>query len=86
MATSFFCHGTKKVFLFNFFIHVKTMANCRKGTWKLGENIRCVGGGEIITDIRGGTVQLFHSSVCITVLESRFRYGSVCLGKNYTVK
>ncbi len=31
--------------------------------------------------IRGGTVQLFHSSVRITVLESRFRYGSVCLGK-----
>ncbi len=36
--------------------------------------------------IRGGTVQLFHGSVCITVLESRFRYSSVCLGKNYTVK
>ncbi len=34
--------------------------------------------------IRGGTVQLFHGSVCITVLESRFPYGSVCLGKNYT--
>ncbi len=28
------------------------MANFRKGTWKLGENIRCVGGGEIITDIK----------------------------------
>ncbi len=28
--------------------------------------------------IRGGTVQLTHGSVCITVLESRFRYGSVC--------
>ncbi len=35
---------------------------------------------------RGGTVQLFHGSVCIMVLESRIRYGSVCLGKNYTVK
>ncbi len=31
--------------------------------------------------IRGGTVLLFHGSVCITVLESRFRYSSVCLGK-----
>ncbi len=28
------------------------MVNFRKGTWKLGENIRCVGGGEIITDIK----------------------------------
>ncbi len=27
------------------------MANFRKGTWKLRENIRCVG-GEIITDIK----------------------------------
>ncbi len=36
--------------------------------------------------IRGGTVQLFHGSVCIVVLESRFRYGSVSLWKNYTVK
>ncbi len=26
--------------------------------------------------IRGGTVQLFHGSVWITVLESLFRYGS----------
>ncbi len=26
------------------------MVNFRKGAWKLGENIRCVGGGEIITD------------------------------------
>ncbi len=26
--------------------------NFHKGTWKLGENIRCVGGGEIITDIK----------------------------------
>ncbi len=33
-------------------IHVKTMASFRKGTWKLGENIRCVGDGEIITDIK----------------------------------
>ncbi len=30
---------------------------------------------------RGETVQLFHGSVCITVLESRFRDGSVCFGK-----
>ncbi len=37
---------------FYFFIRVKTMANFRKGTWKLGEIIRCVGGGEIITDIK----------------------------------
>ncbi len=28
------------------------MANFRKWTWKLGENITCVGGGEIITDIK----------------------------------
>ncbi len=28
------------------------MANFRKGTWKLGENIRRVGGGEIISDIK----------------------------------
>ncbi len=28
------------------------MANFRKWTWKLGENIRCVGGGEIITNIK----------------------------------
>ncbi len=35
-----------------FIIHVKTMANVRKGTWNIGENIRCVGGGEIITDIK----------------------------------
>ncbi len=28
------------------------MANFRNGKWKLGENIRCVGGGEIITDIK----------------------------------
>ncbi len=28
------------------------MVNFRKGAWKLGENIRCVGGGEIITDIK----------------------------------
>ncbi len=34
------------------FIRVKTMANFRKGTWKLGENISCVGGGEIIIDIK----------------------------------
>ncbi len=27
--------------------------------------------------IRGGTVQLFHGSVRITVLESRFRYVSM---------
>ncbi len=31
---------------------VKTMANFHKGTWKLWENIRCVVGGEIITDIK----------------------------------
>ncbi len=34
------------------FIRVKTMANFRKWTWKLGENIRCIGGGELITDIK----------------------------------
>ncbi len=28
------------------------MANFRKWTWNLGENIRRVGGGEIITDIK----------------------------------
>ncbi len=28
------------------------MANFHKWTWKLRENIRCVGGGEIITDIK----------------------------------
>ncbi len=27
---------------------------------------------------KGGMVQLTHSSVCIMVLESRIRYGSVC--------
>ncbi len=32
------------------------MVNFRKGTWKLGENIRCVGGGEIITDIKKNTL------------------------------
>ncbi len=35
--------------------------------------------------IMGGTVLLFHCSVWITDLESLFRYGSVCLGKNCTV-
>ncbi len=34
--------------------------------------------------IMGGTVLLFHF-VWITDLESLFRYGSVCLGKNCTV-
>ncbi len=34
------------------FIRVKNMANFRKGTWKLRENFRLVGGGEIITDIK----------------------------------
>ncbi len=33
-------------------------------------------------DTRGGTIQL-HGSVCIMVLETRFRY--VC-GKNYQIK
>ncbi len=28
------------------------MANFHKWTWKLRENIRCFGGGEIITDIK----------------------------------
>ncbi len=28
------------------------MANFRKGTWKLRENIKWVGGGEIISDIK----------------------------------
>ncbi len=37
-----------------YFFRVKTMANFRKGTWKFGENIRCVGGGEIISDIKTG--------------------------------
>ncbi len=39
-------------FFFFFLIRVKTMANFRKWTWKLGENIRCFGDGEIITDIK----------------------------------
>ncbi len=39
-------------FLFILFIRVKTTANFHKWTWKLGENIRCFGGGEIITDIK----------------------------------
>ncbi len=30
------------------------MANFRKWTWKLGDNITCIGGGEIITDIKTG--------------------------------
>ncbi len=34
------------------FIRVKTMANFHKGTWKLREKIRCVVGGEIITNIK----------------------------------
>ncbi len=34
------------------FILVKTMVNFRKGTWKLKENIRCVFGVEIITNIK----------------------------------
>ncbi len=34
------------------FIRVKTMANFRKGTWKLRENIRCVVVGEMITNIK----------------------------------
>ncbi len=34
------------------FIYLKTMANFRKGTWKLRENIKLVGGGEIISDIK----------------------------------
>ncbi len=34
------------------YIRVKTMANFRKGPWKLRVNIRCIGGGEIITDIK----------------------------------
>ncbi len=33
------------------FIRDKTMANFRKGTWKLTENIS-VGGGEMISDIK----------------------------------
>ncbi len=41
-------HDLKK----KMFIRVKTMANFRKWTWKLGENIRCFGGGENITDIK----------------------------------
>ncbi len=36
--------------LFVCFIRDKT--NFHKLTWKLGENIRCVGGGEINTDIK----------------------------------
>ncbi len=31
---------------------LKTMANFRKGTAKLRENIRCFGGGEIITNLK----------------------------------
>ncbi len=34
------------------YICVKTMANFRKGPWELGVNIKCIGGGEIITDIK----------------------------------
>ncbi len=30
------------------FIRSKTTAHFRKGTWKLRENIRCVGGGEVL--------------------------------------
>ncbi len=36
--------------MFSFFC-VKTMANFCTGTWKLRENMRCIGGGEVITDI-----------------------------------
>ncbi len=39
------------LFLF-YFISVKTVTNFRKWTWKLRESIRCVGGAEIITDIK----------------------------------
>ncbi len=42
----------KRSMIFFFGIRVKTMANFRKGTWKLRETVRCVGGGEIITDIK----------------------------------
>ncbi len=34
------------------------MVNFHKGAWKLGENIRCVGGGEIITDIKKHVINL----------------------------
>ncbi len=34
------------------------MVNFGKGAWKLGENIRCVGGGEIITDIKKHVINL----------------------------
>ncbi len=44
----------RPMIFFFFFFRVKTMTNFRKGTWKLGENIRCVGGGEIIFDIKTG--------------------------------
>ncbi len=44
--------ATRTMIFLGGFIGVKTMANFHKGTWKLWENIRCVGGGEIITDIK----------------------------------
>ncbi len=51
--------ATRTIIFFIFFwgggggvICVKTMANFHKWTLKLEENIRCVGGGEIITDIK----------------------------------
>ncbi len=31
-------------------------------------------------------IYIHYGPDCIMVLESRFLYGSVCLGKNYTVK
>ncbi len=34
------------------FIRVKTMASFLKGTWKLRENIKLVGGGQIISNIK----------------------------------
>ncbi len=38
--------GTRTILNFLF------MAKVCKGTWKIGENVRCIGGGEIITDIK----------------------------------
>ncbi len=54
-------------FLLLFLIRVKTMANFRKWTWKLGENIRCFGDGEIITDIKKNFINLNTTSVARNV-------------------
>ncbi len=52
------------------FFRVKTLANFLKGTWKLGENIRCIGGGEVM----GVTTIYFGGDVPPPILE---KYQSV---------